>query len=279
MRPRVTKSNHSTMSRVEVERPGIRRMPDVVKCWVYRFVITVLLVTNVWSRPDLFLPAVSYRKIIYGYSLFTLPDGTEGAVLAGGTVSYIPNFSQLYHEYSATGDAFFQVRRTDKMFMLHCQGLTICSRGGAFQVTAVPGDKNKMRVLVGTERVEITDLAGNSYGYFYASEEATIDLSTRNVVRKKYNEIFVSDQSISAVLHFDRMTIEAVAAALQDQFGVKIRVAPSVRKQVISAMFPAEISLFGALEALKVSNQDKKVVYDVVTDSQGAIRSVTIDRR
>lgn len=260
--------------------PGIDKIPGVAKRWVCRVFITLLLVTNLWTIPALFLSAASDRTVIYGYSLFTLPDGTNGVVLAGGTVSYTPDFNQLYREYTTTNGGFFNVHHAGKLFVLHCAGgLVIRSLGGTFEVAAVPGGQHTTRVLVGTESVEITDLSGNSYGYFHAAEEATIDLATHTVVRKQYDKVFVSDRNIRAILRFERMSMVDAAVQLEKHFDVDIRVEPSIREFLIDATFPADVSLVEALEMLKLSNLDKRMVYKIVRDRTGEINYVTIDHK
>jgi hypothetical protein len=266
------------MSRGKGDVPGIGKNWRV-KGWVNRIIATLLLITNLLTSPGLFLPSVSYRKIMYGYSLFTLPDGTDGVVLAGSTVSYSPDFDKLYREATITGSGFFRVQPNDKMFVLHCEsGLVIRTRAGMFEVRPMPGDKGKMRVLVGSENVEITDLSGRSLGYFRAAEEAIIDLETKGITRKRYDDIFISDLGIRPILRFDRMTLADAAVKLEDHFGVDIQVDRSIRRYLIDATFAADITISEALEAIRLSNRDKNVVYKITSDGNGKIRQVTISR-
>lgn len=258
--------------------PGIGKSWRV-KGWVKRAIATILLVTNLLTNPGFFLPPVSDRTVIYGYSLFTLPDGTNGVVLAGGTVSFTPDFDKLYREATMTGNGFFRVQPNDKMFVLHCEGgLVIRTRASTFEVKPVPGEKGKMRVLVGSESVEITDLSGRFLGYFRAAEEATIDLETKGITRKQYDEIFISDLNIRPILRFERMTLADVATRLEDHFNVDIQVDRAIRRYLIDATFAADITISEALEAITLSNRDKKVVYKVSSDGNGKIQQVTISR-
>jgi ferric-dicitrate binding protein FerR (iron transport regulator) len=258
--------------------PGIGKSWRV-KGWVKRVIATILLVTNLLTNPVFFLPSVSDRTVMHGYSLFTLPDGTDGVVLAGSTVSFTPDFDKLYREATMTGDGFFRVHSRDKMFVLHCEGgLVIRTRAGTFQVRSVPGNQGKMRVLVGSESVEITDLSGRSLGYFGAAEEAIINLETKGITRKQYDEIFISDLNIRPILRFERMTLADAATKLEDHFNVDIQVDRAIRGYLIDATFAADITISETLEAIRLSNRDKKIVYKITSDGDGKIRRVTISR-
>lgn len=248
--------------------------------WIYRVMILTLLVTNAGNIVSVFLKGGHYPKVIHGYSLFSMPDGTAGVVMAGGTITYTPDFSRVYREYSITKGGFFRIEHGYKLFVLHCEGgLIIRSHGGAFEVGPVPGNENKMRVLVGRECVEITDLAGNWYGYVHEKEEATIDVATKRVTRKRYDNVFVSDRNVRPVLRFERMSIADVAAQLEHVFDVDIRVDTSVGHYLVDATFPENIGLVDALKMLEAINRDHGVVCKIVKSRNGEIEYVSIHRK
>ncbi|MBT1690831.1 DUF4974 domain-containing protein [Dawidia soli] len=262
------------------DAPGIGKSWRRARWWIYTSLLTLLLVTNVLINFGFFFPPASARKVFYGDAFFILPDSTNGVVLAGGTVSFTPDFTALYNEAFCSRGAHFQVPQGTRRLVVYCdKGMIVSTRRAVFDVKPVAGDSSKMQVLVGEGTVEITDLTGRSYGRYTAGQEATVDLLTQAVARKQYREVFISDRNVTPVLRFERLPLAEVAAQLKDHFAVDIRVTAAVREYLIDATFPVNISLFQALEMLELSNQDKRLKYTVTPDGHGGISQIILDRR
>jgi hypothetical protein len=251
---------------------------DRTKLWIYRTLATTLMILNAVGIVAAFYDDVRYRQVIHGNSSFSFPDGTSGVISGRDTLSYTPDFSRIYREYGITHGGFFRVGHADRLFLLHCYGgIDIRSQGAVFEVKMV--NEHTMKILVGEESIEVTDLSGNSHGYVHANEEIMIDLVTKHVTRKRYNKVFVSDRSVLPILRFERETIVSVAAQLEEIFDVDIRVDTAVADYLVDATFPADVSLVEVLGMLETMESDGGVVYRIVRDRDGSIGYVTVCRR
>jgi ferric-dicitrate binding protein FerR (iron transport regulator) len=84
-----------------------------------------------------------------------LPDGSEVWLNAGSKLSYSQPFGITDRIVTLTGEAFFDVVKTTKPFIIHTEGVQIKVLGTAFNVRSFPAEK-KIETSLVRGRVEIT---------------------------------------------------------------------------------------------------------------------------
>ena len=71
---------------------------------------------------------------------FSLPDGSSGWLNSGSVLKYHPLFSKS-REVQLTGEAYFEVKPSDKRFTVNAADLNISVLGTVFNVSAYPNDE------------------------------------------------------------------------------------------------------------------------------------------
>ena len=149
-----------------------------------------------------------------------LDDGSKVYVNAGSEFKYPKRFDGKTREVYLSGEAYFDIKHdASKPFMVHTGKLITTVLGTAFNINA---DKTSDKIVVTVTRGKVSVADGKKLiGYITPDEQITYDTKSNEHVQKTVNaqEVISWQQSD---LHFEDMTFEDAAKALQQRFNVQI---------------------------------------------------------
>jgi len=170
-------------SKMKMNRYFISQLASDSVYWYRRiagFLILPLLVLSGWffynqnhlKNSYNQLSEISHRKSIRvvaplgGQLQIELPDGSKAWLNSGSEINYPAYFSQDRREVNMTGEVYFQVSKSDKMFVVKNPGPDIKVYGTEFNVHAYPDEKEvtvalaKGKIALDRDEGEIAMKAG-----------------------------------------------------------------------------------------------------------------------
>ena len=182
--------------------------------------------------------------------LIFLPDGSRVILNAGSRLNYPSSFDgSESREVFLEGQAFFDVTHNKaKPFIVHTGQLTTIVLGTAFNIKALPGDK-EITVTVTRGRVKVKD-AIRELGIITPNHEIRYDRQKETAVLKTINDDHYLDWKDEKLL-FDNVTVAEAAKMLEEKYKVTIMINDeSVNSQRFTTTFPKDINLDQALKSI-----------------------------
>lgn len=182
--------------------------------------------------------------------LIFLPDGSRVILNAGSRLNYPSSFDgKKTREVYLEGQAFFDIQHNDKKpFIVHTGNLQTVVLGTAFNVKAIPGDK-EITVTVTRGRVKVKD-ASRELGIITPNQEIRYDRQKEIAVMKTVNDDHYLDWKDEKLL-FDNVTVAEAAKVLEEKYKVTIMINDeSVNSQRFTTTFPKDINLDQALKSI-----------------------------
>lgn len=173
------------------------------------------------------------QKTANGQQLkLTLPDGTKVMLNAGSAISYPKAFAANIREVNLTGEAFFDVVRNEEApFVIRTGEVTTKVLGTSFNVRAYP-ENGAVQVAVVEGKVKVNAEIGS------ATQKASVCLTKSEMAtfQKEAGELTVSKYDEKeqigwkdGMLYFQKSDFASTIMKLERWYGVKFRVAGSVR--------------------------------------------------
>ncbi|RZF62695.1 FecR family protein [Sphingobacterium corticibacterium] len=176
----------------------------------------LLVIWNNWhgvaNQKTVVIPYANKGELI-------LPDGTVVYLNAGSKLDYPEQFSQKERMVKLSGEAFFEVARdTLRPFRIVTDGTVVEVLGTAFNLTAYPGEKQRLEVVRGAVRFKSA-----------SSEKQLVVKAGQSASRDEHREIRYGSpvETKSALwrddaLIFKNSTLKEVAHVLERLYDVKI---------------------------------------------------------
>jgi transmembrane sensor len=198
-----------------------------------------------------------------------LPDSTVVWLNAGSRLNYGEGFGITNRNTSLTGEAFFEVKKSDIPFIIHANSVHIKVLGTAFNVKSYPDDKNTETSLV-RGKVEITiDKRPGEKIILKPNEKLIVanDISDEEMVRTTKPEPMVvlgsithsNDNTIIETSWIDNKLIfqdesfAELAVKMERWYGVEIEFSgEKIAKERLSGTFTKE-TIQEALEILQMT--------------------------
>ncbi len=174
-------------------------------------------------------------------SKLILPDSSVVWLNSGTTLSYNPDFAANNRDIYLTGQAFFDVRRNEKLpLLVHCSELVVKVLGTRFDVSAYPGD-SKINVVLEEGSVQLLPERMKERSYMLSpGEMAELDLAAGKIVTGKVDvEKYTAWKS--GLLVFKNDPMGEVIEKLERWYNVRIKVAdPAVYNSIFTATIRTE---------------------------------------
>lgn len=238
-------------------------MPSQNKLW-YKVAAAVFLITmistlaflhlvNKKSSPEITSQTISNPK--GERSQVKLPDGSVVWLNAESTISYPIHFSQSIRRVALSGEAYFDVVKDLRPFIITTESADIEVLGTSFNVSAYPDDENFSTTLVeGAVMLRIgggllkkateAKLAPNQRAKFLKSEK-TLDL-------EMVDDISLYTSWKDGKLIFENTPFSSVATKLERWFDKEIKLLDEIKDERFTGTFENE-SLEQILEVVNVS--------------------------
>lgn len=182
--------------------------------------------------------------------LIFLADGSKVILSMGSKLSYPSSFDgKETREVYLEGQAFFDIRHNDrKPFIVHTGNLQTTVLGTAFNIKALPGDK-EITVSVTRGKVKVTD-RDKVLGVITPNQEIKYNKQQDNSEMKTVKDHHYLDWKSEDLL-LDNVTVAEAARVLEEEYKVAITINdPAVSSQRFTATFPGNVSLEQALKSI-----------------------------
>ncbi len=183
--------------------------------------------------------------------LIFLADGSKVILNAGSRLSYPSSFdAKETREVYLEGQAFFDIQHNaEKPFIVHTGNLQTIVLGTAFNIKAIPDDK-EITVSVVRGKVKVTDHSNKVLGVIIPDQEIKYNKQQDHSEMKAVKDHHYLDWKSEDLL-FDNVTVAEAAKVLGEEYKVTITISdPSVSSQRFTATFPKNGSLEQALKSI-----------------------------
>jgi ferric-dicitrate binding protein FerR (iron transport regulator) len=183
-----------------------------------------------------------------------LPDGSKVILSAGSKLNYPSSFDGMdKREVFLDGEAFFDIRHNpSRTFVVHTGNLTTVVLGTAFNIKAIPGEKDII-VTVKRGKVRVSD-NNKVLGVITPNQQITYDRQKIiSVVSAVSNESYLDWQDKD--LFIDNLTISEAARLMEERYKVKIVINdPEVESLRFTTTFPRNEKLEQTLTSICLFN-------------------------
>jgi ferric-dicitrate binding protein FerR (iron transport regulator) len=186
---------------------------------------------------------------------FTLPDGSTVWLNAGSSITF-PLNAKRSRTVDLNGEAYFEVVKNDKPFVVATQYGYINVKGTSFNVKAYENDEFLTTVESGLVTVE--SASRNNELTLKAGEQASIDKSRNMIVSRVVNtQIFTSWRN--GVLIFHKDPLQTIVKKLERWYNVDIEVTP--RTKLRNYRFTGTIEMESLTEVLELIRVTAPIKY------------------
>lgn len=204
--------------------------------------------------------------------LIFLADGSKVVLSTGSRLNYPSSFDgKKTREVYLEGQAFFDIQHNaNKPFIVHTGNLQTIVLGTAFNIKAMPGDK-EITVSVVRGKVKVSD-QNKVLGVITPDQEIKYNKQQDHSEMKAVKDHHYLDWKSEDLL-LDNVTIAEAAKVLEEEYKVTIDINdPSISSQRFTATFPRDGSLEEALKSICEFNgvqyhYDKKNAFVSIVDN------------
>lgn len=179
-----------------------------------------------------------------------LPDGSKVILSAGSKLNYPSSFDGMdKREVFLDGEAFFDIRHnSSRTFVVHTGSLTTVVLGTAFNIKAIPGEKDII-VTVKRGKVRVSD-NNKVLGVITPNQQITYNRQKIiSVVSAISNESYLDWQDKDLLI--DNLTISEAARLMEERYKIKIVINdPEVESLRFTTTFPRNEKLEQTLNSI-----------------------------
>jgi len=184
---------------------------------------------------------------------FDLPDGSKVWLNAGSSLSFPLKFSGWSRRVKLSGQAYFDVQKKKKPFLVETRGLTVKVLGTAFDVSAYPGENTSVTLVRG--KVAINTASGKN-AILAPGQQASMDIKDGELEKQIVNpETYISWKD--NILIFNHEPLEQVVRKLERWYNLDITIADEAIKNInVTGTFKYE-SISEILQLLEITEPIK----------------------
>lgn len=182
------------------------------------------------------------------HSKHVLADGTVVWLNAVSKIRYPKKFNRKTREVYLEGEAFFEVKRNEKMpFIIHSGSLNTQVLGTSFNVKSYPGEK--AIVSVATGRVHVTDSTGK--GVYLLAGQRVQYLTNNNFSSILNGDTSGNSSWRNGSLNFNNTSLKEATNMLERYYDIKISIQNPKMEQCMLAGEHTNESLDNVLRSLQ----------------------------
>ena len=181
-----------------------------------------------------------------------LPDGTSVLLSSGSTLRYKPFWGRSHRRVELEGEAFFEVTKAEKPFLVETFNAEVRVLGTRFNVKAWPASIDSYTAVALEEgRVEVTADGAPEVVYEMAPTESTV-IYADSVRPLPPNPTTLENMLAwrQGGLGFDDEPLGNVTAELERRYNVRLALAPELRHRRITYLKPNVVPLDTVLSDL-----------------------------
>lgn len=195
-----------------------------------------------------------------GQKLVTkLPDGSNVYLNSESKISFPKTFGNDTREVTVVGEAYFEVVKDEKPFIVHAGHIQTEVLGTSFNVKNIAGKNIEVTLVEG--RVNIVDQMGKS-SVLQPNQQAVVSLNSNEMIIREVNTLSYVGWKDNILL-FENTTLKEAIGAVELWYNVRIDINnPVLEGCVISAKYQDEpldnvLSSFQFLLNLEIIRRDK----------------------
>ena len=258
----VEKSYLSLKSKISNQKPSVRF--QIVSVFKYAAIIFVVFALGIYSdsvsefvfgdkfatnkQTEIIVPAGQVAEV-------NLPDGSHVWLNAGTHLSFNTNFSSRTRQVQLTGEAFFEVRKGHREFVVSTTAGDITVLGTSFNVCAFDNGEFQTTLVEGSIR------------YTNATMKKEIILTPGQQLILSENKDIVEVRDVeptryfswrNGVIAFEKEPLRSVIRKLERHFAIKIEMDDSLLGNI---RFTGSIEAENVLEVMEYINKTKPIDY------------------
>lgn len=185
-----------------------------------------------------------------------LPDGTAVWLNTNSTLQYGPDFGVTNREVFLKGEAFFDVRKDQKNFIVNAEAFTIRVKGTRFNVRAYKEEADFRTTLEeGSVELRVNGHGEGSYA-MKPGDQITFNANQRQITRQTVNPADYSAWK-EEELFFDDTALADIILKLENRYKVHIDIDDSLARHERLTMKIRRETIDEVLEFIQVSSRLK----------------------
>jgi len=241
--------------------PAISFKDKNVRIWKYISVaasLALLIVSGLYLfsiKPAQELAWYETTAVPDAKTKVTLPDNSAVWLNANATLFYPHQFNGDVREVEMSGEAFFEVKKGKKPFIVQLGGLHIKVLGTSFNVI---NNRNSDEIIVTLLNGRVALYSDKRKSdtpeeILYPGQQAVYSKSHRNIVISDIRPEAVTSW-VTGVFRFEENTLEEITRELERAFHVKIHIENEMlRQKTFNAIFDEKETLDEILSILQIS--------------------------
>jgi len=184
-----------------------------------------------------------------------LPDSSVVWLNSNSTLEYPPAFGNSSRDVVLKGEAFFDVRKGSKPFVVKTDNIQVNVKGTKFNVRAYKSDET-IKTTLQEGKVEL-QVSGDEKTYtMKPGDQVILDTKFRKVTLKKVDPSDFSAWKEEKLI-FDNVMLGSIVSKLENRYGVTIDLDSMVARRERLTMTIERESLYEALDLIQLSSRLK----------------------
>jgi ferric-dicitrate binding protein FerR (iron transport regulator) len=182
-----------------------------------------------------------------------LPDGSTVWLNANSTIEYSPDFGHAVREVALKGEAFFDVKKDSKAFIVKTDNMQVHVKGTRFNVEA--NKKNgTIKTTLEEGKVELHVEGSDKFFTMSPGDQLILDTKLNDVTVQKVDPTNFSAWKEEKLI-FDNTPLHEIAAKLENRYKVKITIKSAKAKRELVTMTIEQEEIEEVLEMIKLSSK------------------------
>ena len=220
--------------------------------------VTLVVITSVLLFEILRENNIQQRSIIVRNSggnntRILLPDSSTVWLNANSTIEYSPEFGKTFREVTLKGEAFFDVKKDNKAFIVRTDIMQVHVKGTRFNVEA---DKKNALIKTTLEegKVELHVEGSNEFYTMAPGDQIILNTQLNNVVVQKVDPSDFTAWKEEKLI-FDNVPLSEIISKLENRYKVKITIKSLRARHELLTLIIEREDLDEVLEMIKLSSQ------------------------
>jgi ferric-dicitrate binding protein FerR (iron transport regulator) len=182
-----------------------------------------------------------------------LPDGSTVWLNASSTIEYTPDFGDASRTVLLKGEAFFDVKKDSKPFIVKTEDMQIRVKGTRFNVEAYKKE-GTIKTTLEEGKVELHVERSNEFFTMDPGDQIILNTNSNHVTVQKVNPTNFSAWKEEKLI-FDNTPLLEIAAKLENRYKVKITIKSTKAKRELLSMTIEQEDIEDVLEMIRLSSK------------------------
>jgi len=216
-------------------------------------VIAGALLFNYFENNDVQKQGTIVRNSNNNNTRIVLPDGSTVWLNANSTIEYSPDFGQSLREVALKGEAFFDVKKDGKAFIVKTDNMQVHVKGTRFNVEAYKKN-GTVKTTLEEGKVELHVDGNDKFFTMIPGDQLILNTKLNDVTVQKVDPTNFSAWKEEKLI-FDNVPLSEIATKLENRYKVKITIKSAKAKRELLTMTIEQEDIEEVLEMIKLSSK------------------------